>query len=63
MLVRDEIFLLLRQNWGQGGVMKLLKGLLTLVLIGVVVGFVISLLTPNMDLASADFGDDEDSEF
>lgn len=43
--------------------MKLIKGLLGLVVVGVVAGFILSLITPQLDLSSADlateFDDDE----
>ena len=42
--------------------MKLLKGLLFLVLIGVVAGFVMSLIAPQMQLSPAPL-DDDDAEF
>lgn len=42
--------------------MKVLKGLIALLLIGVIAGFVLSLVAPKLDLASAEF-DDDDSEF
>lgn len=40
--------------------MKLIKGLLGLIVIGVVAGFVLSLITPQLDLSSADIGTDDD---
>jgi len=40
--------------------MKILKGLFAIVLIGVIAGFVMSLIAPQMDFASVDLGDDED---
>lgn len=43
--------------------MKLIKGLFGLVLIGIVAGFVLSLITPQLDLSSADFNDLDDEEF
>jgi hypothetical protein len=42
--------------------MKLVKGLLFLVLIGVVAGFVMSLIAPQLDMSSAPL-DDDDAEF
>jgi hypothetical protein len=42
--------------------MKVLKGLFALLLVGVVAGFILSLIAPSLDLASAEFDDDE-SEF
>jgi hypothetical protein len=42
--------------------MKVLKGLFALLLVGVIAGFILSLVAPNLDLASAEF-DDDDSEF
>lgn len=40
--------------------MKLIKGLLGLVVIGVIAGFVLSLITPQLDLSGADIGSDDD---
>lgn len=42
--------------------MKVLKGLFALLVIGAVAGFVLSLITPQLDLSGADIGD-EDDEF
>ena len=42
--------------------MKLLKGLLLIVIIGAVAGFVMSLIAPQMELTPAPL-DDDDSEF
>lgn len=43
--------------------MKFFKGLLALLFVGVVAGFVLSLITPQLDLSSADIGTEEDEEF
>lgn len=42
--------------------MKLLKGLLLIVIIGAVAGFVMSLIAPQMELTPAPL-DDDDAEF
>ena len=42
--------------------MKFFKGLLGLLVIGVVAGFVLSLIAPQLDLSGADIGSD-DEEF
>ncbi|MEN9710999.1 MAG: hypothetical protein RL441_991 [Actinomycetota bacterium] len=39
--------------------MKLFKGLLALVIVGVVAGFVMSLIAPAMQTNPFDFGDDD----
>ena len=41
---------------------KILKALLGLAVIGAILGFVLSLVTPNLDLSGADISD-EDDEF
>jgi hypothetical protein len=43
--------------------MKLIKGLFGLILIGVIAGFVLSLITPQLELSSADFNDLDEEEF
>jgi hypothetical protein len=57
----------LRQNRGkvtdEEGAMKFFKGLLALLFVGVVAGFVLSLITPQLDLSGADIGTEEDEEF
>lgn len=42
--------------------MKLVKAILALLVVGVVAGFVLSLITPQLDLSAADIGSD-DEEF
>ena len=42
--------------------MKVLKALFALVIIGAIAGFVLSLISPQLDLSGADIGD-EDDEF
>ena len=40
--------------------MKVLKGLFGLLVVGAVAGFVLSLITPQLDLSGADIGSDDD---
>lgn len=40
--------------------MKVLKGLFALLVVGAVAGFVLSLITPQLDLSGADIGSDDD---
>ena len=42
--------------------MKLLKAAFALLIVGVIAGFVLSLVTPQLDLSGADIGSD-DEEF
>ena len=42
--------------------MKLFKGLFSLLVIGVVAGFVLSLITPQLDLSGEDFGSEFDED-
>jgi hypothetical protein len=39
--------------------MKLIKGLFALVIVGVIAGFVMSLIAPAMQTSPFDFGDDD----
>jgi hypothetical protein len=42
--------------------MKLIKGLLSLVVVGVIAGFVLSLITPQLDLSGSDLDNEFDDE-
>ena len=43
--------------------MKILKGLIALVFVGVIAGFVLSLLAPQLNVSPFDLGDVDDSDF
>lgn len=61
-LAQDHTNLLAVSKIPEGDDMKLLKGLLLIVIIGAVAGFVMSLIAPQMELTPAPL-DDDDAEF